>query len=190
MFSRVTIALPPFSSTLPKPPRNISNAPEASRSNAALNSSPDTPATFAKLFRSLFPVATPTVIRLINFENALPPASASNPTEVSPAASPKISGSVSPASSPAAASRSPMSTMFASVAAKLLPRSTIVEPKRSKSSCDIPVMLANFARATAASLALRLVVSPMSIITLVKSMIDSPLIPNCPATSTTFAISS
>ncbi len=115
--SSATIALPPSSSILDSPPKNNVNALPASSSNARLNSAVLTPAIFEKLVKSLFPVSTPTVIRLISLENALPPASASKPNEVNPVANPRMSASDNPAAVPAAANRSDILTISDSIAA-------------------------------------------------------------------------
>ena len=93
------------------------------------------------------------------------------------------------------ASRSDISVISSSVVANLLPRSTIVDPKRSQllipdlSISAIPMIFANFASLVAASSALRLVDTSMLIIVSVKSVKLSVAIPSCPAISMTFAIS-
>ena len=61
---------------------------------------------------------------------AVPPASASMPTEDSAADSPMIWASVSPASVPAEAKRLAILVISLSLVAKLLPNATIVEPSR------------------------------------------------------------
>ena len=67
---------------------------------------------------------------LSSLEIAVPPASASMPTEESAVAMAMICGSVSPTTAPVEASRVAMDTMSASVVAKLLPKSTMEEPSR------------------------------------------------------------
>ena len=76
-----------------------------------------------------------------------------------------------------------MAMMSDSVVAKLLPTSTMVEPRRSKFSCGIFVILANFAMSVAACSAVILVASAMFAMVLVNSTIFSFLIPSCPALS-------
>ena len=73
--------------------------------------------------------------------------------------------------------------------ANLFPRSTIVEPNLSISSILIPVILAKRANSEAATSADNAVDSPRSIIVLENFNKFSCRIPNCPATSATFAIS-
>ena len=85
------------------------------------------------------------------FEKAVPPASASRPTDDSAVAKPSICDCVRPTCAPAAPSRVAMFIMALSVVAKLLPKSTNAAPKRPKSLCAIFVTLANCAMAVAAS---------------------------------------
>ena len=106
------------------------------------------------------------------FENAVPPACASIPTEDSAVASAKMSDSDIPTCVPADARFVAMSIMSASVVWKLFPKSTIVLPIFEYfSSADIdwsaanPVTFANFAIAVAASSAARFVEFPISIMT-------------------------
>ena len=120
---------------------------------------------------------------------AVPPASASMPTEDMEAARARISVEDSPAIVPADARRVAMAMMLASSVAKLLPKSTIAEPSLSTSSLLSPVMFMNLASDVAASCALTLVVSPSIIMTLVNFSISSAPIPSCPAASATAAIS-
>ena len=87
----------------------------------------------------------------------MPPASASMPMDDSAVARPSTSDSVSPMDFPAPAMRMAMWLMSASVVAKLLPSSTMVEPKLRVWSCDVPMMLANCANSVAASSVLMLV---------------------------------
>ena len=94
------------------------------------NSRADIPATDANSSRSSPPFATAFSISVIVCVIAVPPASASMPTEDIAAASAMISGSVNPANSPADARRVAIATISASVVAKLLPRPTITEPRR------------------------------------------------------------
>ena len=60
-----------------------------------------------------------------------------------------------------------------SVAAVLLPRSTIVDPSSSKKAVSMPVMLANLANVVAASSPVMLVAIPSPAMTLVNSSMPS-----------------
>ncbi|MPN54096.1 hypothetical protein SDC9_201765 [bioreactor metagenome] len=81
----------------------------------------------------------------MTLEKALPPASASMPTELKAAEKDIISDSVIPTCVPAPANLMAIDTISASVVAILLPSATIVEPNLSKSFWDIRVILANLA---------------------------------------------
>ena len=162
MSSRTAIALRPSDSMLPRPWINWMMAPAASSSKAAANSE----------------------------ENAEPPASASMPTEDRAPEKDMISASVMPTCAPAPAMRILMSTISFSVVARLLPRSTMVAPSRSKSSWDIPVMFARRERLVAASSAVMLVDVPSMAMISVKSSRDSLWMPSWPADSAMAASSS
>ena len=97
---------------------------------ASLNCSALMPATSANSASFGEPVCTMVSKFLSRVDIALPPASASMPTEDSAVATAIISASDSPMMAPDDASRVPMATMSASVVAKLLPRSTMVAPSR------------------------------------------------------------
>ncbi len=160
---------------------------------ACTKDSQDTPCSATACFRGAkasTPVSVANCICTINLENADPPASASIPTDDNAAAKPTMSPSVMPICFPAPAKRKPISVISDSVVAKLLPKSTIAEPRLLNLSCDICVMLAKRARDVAAVSADIFVDSPISIIVLVNPTTLSVFIPNCPAASATFAISS
>ena len=159
----------PCSSILDRPTMNASIAPAGSAFHMALNSSVVTPATLAKSLSESLPVSTATCIWIMAFEKAVPPASASRPTDESAVAKPSICDCVRPTCAPAAPSRIAMFIMALSVVAKLLPKSTNAAPKRPKSLCAIFVTLANCAMAVAASSATMSVELPRSIMVRVKS---------------------
>ena len=128
--SSTRTVLSPCSSSLPSPPIKEVRALMASFFHAEENSSEDIPAIRANSARSSPPFATAFSMALSVWVMAVPPASASMPTEDIAAARAMISGSVSPASLPADARRVPIATISDSVVAKLLPRSTMTEPSR------------------------------------------------------------
>ena len=105
---------------------------------------------------------------------AVPPASALIPTEVIAVANANISVSVNPATVPADAKRVAINAISSSCAAKLFPRSTIVEPSLSTSPQAVPVIFANLAIAVAASCADKLVESPNITIVSVNLVISFP----------------
>ena len=124
--SRVPNRSPPALSIFPKPSTKDIVAPAASSLNAFLNSLPVMPATLANFASS----SPPALASLINvFENAVPPACASIPTLERAPAKPRVCASVRPITFPAPARRRPISMISLSVVARLLPRSTIVEPR-------------------------------------------------------------
>ena len=129
--SSTSTALSPCSSRLPSPRINAVRAPSASVFHISANESADIPATSAKLCKESSPVATAFSMALSVCVMAVPPASASMPTEDIAAASAMICGSVNPASLPPEARRVPICVISDSVVAKLLPRSTITAPRRS-----------------------------------------------------------
>ena len=94
------------------------------------NSSDDSPATVANFCRSSPPAATADSIADSVWVIAVPPASASIPTEDIAVARPRISWLVKPANVPEAAKRLAMLTMSDSVVAKLFPRATTELPNR------------------------------------------------------------
>ena len=190
MSSRTAIALRPSDSMLPRPWINWMMAPAASSSKAAANSAADIPATSANCSSPSPPCWTASDILEIRVENAEPPASASMPTEDRAPEKDMISASVMPTCAPAPAMRILMSTISFSVVARLLPRSTMVAPSRSKSSWDIPVMFARRERLVAASSAVMLVDVPSMAMISVKSSRDSLWMPSWPADSAMAASSS
>ena len=134
------------------------------------------------------PVSTATCICTMALLNAVPPASASRPTEDNAVANPRICGCVSPTCDPDAARRDAMFMISDSVVAKLLPRSTSDDPKFRNCPCAMPVIFANCAMDVAASFAARLVELPRSTIVRVNDSRFSFLMPNCPAFSITPAM--
>ena len=159
----------PSSSICANPTMNAWNAAAGSLSHSALNCSAVMPDTRAKSSNACPPVAAATSMLISALENAEPPISARTPTDDSAAAKPNICASLRPTWSPAAARRSDMFMMSASVVAKLLPRSTSVAPRLPNCAWSMLVMLANFASVEAASSATMLVELPRSIIVRVKS---------------------
>ena len=181
----VAIAPMPSSFMPPRPTINAWNASAGLLSHIWANCSLVMPATRAKSSSALDPVETAISILRSAFENALPPASASRPRELSAAENPRICGSVSPTCLPAAPMRTAISMMSASVVAKLLPRSTSVAPMFENRLCAMPVMLANFAIAEAASAPARLVLMPSRTMVSVKLSSASFSMPICPAIAMT-----
>ena len=96
---------------------NASSAPVASSLNNVENSSTLIPATLAQSFNPSLFVSTSSCICTIAFENAVPPACASIPTEDSAVASARISDSDMPTCVPADARFVAMFIMSASVVA-------------------------------------------------------------------------
>src|SRR5699024_2955293 len=123
-------------------------------------------------------------------EIALPPISARTPSEVSEVASASTSASLILSEDPIPAIRIPIVTISSSVAAKLLPNSTMVEPYLSASALLPPMMFVIRAIAIAASSADRTVLEPILIIVSVKLVRCFSSTPNCAATAATSAISS
>ena len=168
--SSTAMALSPSSSSLDRPIINDWNAAAGSLSHNALNCCPVIPATLPKSSSASPPVAEATSILMSAFEKAEPPICASMPTEDSAAAKPSTCASVRPTCLPAPAMRCAISMMGFSVVAKLLPRSTSVEPMLENWLWLVPMMLANCAMVVAASSALRSSQElPRSIMTRVKS---------------------
>ena len=128
---RTAIALFPFRSVSFNPARNALIAVVGLFLNAVWNSCPDMPAAFAYP-DSPFPVSAASCIFTSNFEKALPPASASIPTDDRDAAYAMISACDSFTCVPAAAIRMPIATVSLSVVAMLFPRATTELPRRSK----------------------------------------------------------
>ena len=132
--SNTAIVVFPFFSDSPSPFINAEIAELASSLKAFENSLLLIPATSANCFRSFPPFSVANCMFIINFEKALPPASASMPTDDSVVANANISASVNPICDPAPASLVDMFTMSFSVVAKLFPRATTVLPSLSKFS--------------------------------------------------------
>ena len=172
-----------------KPLMNKSRALIGSSFQAFANSLEDTPAAFANLPSSLPDSPTAPSIFLSTIVIAVPPASASIPKDDIVADNATICASVIPTWLPCAANRIAMDMISDSVVAIVLPSPTTELPNLSKSSCDIPTILANLANSELACSRERLVDSPKSIMVLVKLRIESFSIPNCPAASATPAIS-
>ena len=126
--SSTAMALSPSSSSLDSPTMNDWNAAAGSLYHRALNCCPVIPATLPKSSSASPPVAEATSILISALEKAEPPICASIPTEDSAAAKPSTCASVRPTCLPAPAMRCAISMMGFSVVAKLLPRSTSVEP--------------------------------------------------------------
>ncbi|CCY18311.1 unknown [Eubacterium sp. CAG:786] len=131
MSLRIATALLPLRSVSLSPFVKAESALSASLLNSSLNASCERFATLAKS-SSPAPVSTASCKDLSILDIAEPPASASIPSDESAVAAAIIWGSERPVSSPVEASRKPMLTISASVVAKLLPRSTTVDPSRSK----------------------------------------------------------
>ena len=124
-------------------------------------------------------MAEATSILMSAFENAEPPICASMPTEDSAVAKPSTCASVSPTCLPAPARRCAISMMGFSVVAKLLPRSTMVEPMFWNRLWFVPMTLANLAMEVAASSAFKSSqLLPRSIMTRVKSVRCSLAMPS------------
>ena len=96
---------------------NASMAPAGSLFHRSLNAFLVSPDTRAKSARLSLPVSTATCIMIMAFEKAVPPASASRPTEDNAVEKPKICDSDRPTCEPAAARRVAMCMMALSVVA-------------------------------------------------------------------------
>ena len=188
---KIPIAVVPLSFAVPKPSTNAAIACSGCALNKSANASaviPDTPANSLNLLPALVSISsTATAILIIILENALPPFSASIPTELNAVARPNTVPSDSPICLPAPAKFLPMSKMSFSVVAKWLPNSTNVEPRLDTLSCDVPIIFMNFARSAAPS-------SPMIFVAVCSFAIVSTnvskfslRIPNCPAICPMFA---
>ena len=94
----------------------------------AEKSDADMPAIFANASRSSLPVATVLSMVATVFENAVPPASASTPSEDIAADQPRMSAWLMPTCDEAAATRCAIELMSDSVVAMWLPRLTMAEP--------------------------------------------------------------
>ena len=165
------------------PTTKSASAPAASSRQALANSPAVMPATSANPYRSSDPVSIASWIRLMTREKAVPPACASMPRADSAVAIPRTSASDILACLAAPANRFAISRISFSVVAELLPSSTIADPARSKSFCDMPMMLANRARSVAPSWPMMFVATDRSAMTLVNSTMWSLSMPSCPAVS-------
>ena len=179
MSSNTAIADLPLRSVSFNPDTKASIAEEASSLNARENSSADILATCAKLSSDSPPFSVANCILTISLLNAVPPASALIPNELSVAANPNILSSVIPTCDPAAANLSDIVIISDSVVAVLLPNSTRVEPNLSTVSIPLPVMLRNLAKAVLASSLDMFVVSPSITAVLVNAnKLSVPSTPN------------
>jgi hypothetical protein len=95
-------------------------APAGSVFQSAENALFVMPETRAKSSSALLPVSTATCIWIMALLNAVPPPSASNPTEESAVANPRICGCVSPTCEPAEARRVDMSRICDSVGGEVV----------------------------------------------------------------------
>ena len=129
--SNTRVALSPCSPSPPSPAINAWTAVMASLSQVFAKPDADIPAMRANSSRFSPPSATAFSMAVRVWVIAVPPASASMPTEDMAVAKAIICDSVSPASVPAEARRVAISVISASVVAKLLPRPTMTEPRRS-----------------------------------------------------------
>ena len=192
--SRTVKTSPPEALIRPRPWVKALTACAGRSSNARANSWVVMPATSANRTRSSLPVLTALLMSMRTDENAVPPASASMPTDARALDTASKSGSDRPTTLAAPAIRDAMATMSRSVDAPLLPRCTRAAAKRSTPSVPrrsmVPMTLLIWAMDVAASSALRLVVSPSLIIVVVKPTMSLDLTPSCPAASATAAISS
>ena len=122
-------------------------------------------------------------------EKAVPPASASMPTEEIAAEMPMISGALMPACVAVAAIRCDISAILLSVVAKLLPSATITAPIFPYLLVSSRVTLAYCASIVAASSAVMFVALPSSSTVSVKLAMSVTRMPSCPAISAMAAIS-
>ena len=125
---------------------------------------------------------------LMMVEIAVPPASASIPTDPSDAEIPSICALVMPTCAPAPPMRIANAMMLDSVVAMLLPRPTMVAPNRSVSPCAICVMLAYCAICVIASSAFISVAMSRSAAVPATSMSLSLRMPSCPPRPTSSLI--
>ena len=117
----------------------------------------------------------------MTLENALPPFSASIPTELNAVAKPNTLPSDNPICLPAPARFKAISRISFSVVAKLFPKSTKDEPRLDTLSCDVPIMFINLANSAAPSSPTMFVaVCSLAIVSTNVNKL-SLWIPNCPA---------
>ena len=173
----------------PRPSTKDDTAPAASFCHAVRNSAAVMPAVCAIRSSESPPWRVALSICLNVLLMAVPPASASMPTDDNADAKPSTSCSDMPTELPAAAIRWAIDTMSRSVEAPALPSATMVEPRLSTSSCEVPITFMSCASDVAASSADRFVVSPRSIMTRVNAATSSMPTPSWPAASATAAIS-
>ena len=179
----------PICSVCERPSTKAVSASAGRVSHIVANCSADMPDTCANSSRDSPPSSTALPMRFIVVDMAVPPASASMPTDDIAAAMPRISPSESCACAPAPARRIDMSTISDSVVAKLLPRPTTEAPRRPTSCWLVWVMFMNRASAVAAWSADMFVDSPRSIIVRVNPRTFGVAMPSWPAASATAAIS-
>ena len=176
--SRVEKTSPPDSLIRPRPWTNKSIACAGRVSNACANWSALTPATWAKASSSSPPALTALDMSMRTLLIAVPPASASTPTDDSALDRARRSDSVIPTTLAAPAIRDAMLKMSRSVEAPLFPSSTRAAANRLTPSVPsrsiVPMTLEICAIDVAASSAVRFVVSPSWIMVSVKPT-TSPL---------------
>ena len=160
------------------PATNICTAVTGSRCHCAANCWAETPATLAKASNLSPPDLTAEFMEIMARDIADPPSSAWMPTEAIALASDSTPASDAPATFPAPDSRCASARISDSVEAPALPRATRVAAKLSTSSPLVPITLAICAMLVAASSAVRLVVSPRSIMTRVKPRMSACLTPS------------
>jgi hypothetical protein len=191
--SRVVKTSPPSALIRPRPCANISSALAGDALKTRANSSADTPATLANFSRSSEPVLIALDMSMSTLDTAVPPASASIPTEARALDTASRSASVIPTTFAAPAIREAMLRMSFSVLAPLLPRSTRADENRSTpfapSRSRVPMTLLICAMEVAASSAVRFVVSDRLIMVSVNPRMSPWATPSCPAASATAAIS-
>ena len=118
---RVSFTFFPSSLSRFNPSTNRIKAPPASSLNFFLKSAADIPAVLEKVAKSFPPLNIASCILIMTRLKAVPPASASIPTELRAAAKAIISGSANPICLPAPANLIAIVTISASVVAILLP---------------------------------------------------------------------
>ncbi len=136
------------------------------------------PAIVANCCRCPPPFATSVAILVITREIAVPPASASMPTDANAFEIPSTCGTVKPAAAPAAEIRCAIASISCSVDAPKLPNATTAEPRFENWDCGIFITFASFAKEAPASSAVRFVAVLMSTIVFVKPRMSSLCTPN------------
>ena len=170
---RARITAKALSPERPSPSTKRVNASAASWRHNVAKSSTAMPATAENTRKFWFPVATASVIDCSTLPTAVPPASASMPTEANAPAMASTCASARPAILPWPAILCAKCTILLSVVARLLPRWTTVAPSRSKFLWPLCITLAICARAMAASSLAILVAVPSMAMTSVNSAMFS-----------------